>query len=468
MTNYLMPKMLAFFRRNWAIIMILILALVVRLYRIGEMVIFDFDQEYAVNFARQVHEYPIRIIGQGLSVQGLFMGPWFFYLLTPFFWFTNLHPFGGYIGSVLLGTITIYVYYWVVTKMFGQKAGLMAAFLRAFLYQSIYEDWAIVPSYSSDLLIVLLWYWLYLYWQRRSPKYIYAGLILGLFTSWHPIQFPFYIIFLIIVVARMPKFNPKSIFLFLTSFLIPVSPLILFEYLRNFAMTKQIIHMFTQSGVTSHNYSERFFSLLKIITTRISHLIDIPLQFQGSFVISLILILALAFLAYQLTSSKFHLTFILATIVFLVYYLVFPTHVPEYYLGGITSLLLVYVSISASYLYKSSWGKVVLLIWCLGIISQTSLTLSEKYTNPSLVSLAHKDAVIREIKADSQGKTVYISYITELGWKFGYQYLIDYYQINQSPTAQDVPVYTIVSPRSFSPDSIGKSYGNIGIIYPNN
>jgi len=100
MTNYLMPKMLAFFRRNWAIIMILILALVVRLYRIGEMVIFDFDQEYAVNFARQVHEYPIRIIGQGLSVQGLFMGPWFFYLLTPFFWFTNLHPFGGYIGSV--------------------------------------------------------------------------------------------------------------------------------------------------------------------------------------------------------------------------------------------------------------------------------------------------------------------------------------------------------------------------------
>ncbi len=466
MTKHFFINLFKSLRSHWPIIIILLIALAVRLYRISEMALFDFDQEYAVNFARQVKEYPIRIVGQGLSVQGLFMGPWYFYLMTPFFWLTNLHPLGGYIGSMLLGTFTVYVYYWVATKMFGHKAGLMAAFLRAILFKSIYEDWAIVPSYSSDLLVVLLWYWLYLYWQRRSPNYIYAGLILGLFTSWHPIQFPFYFIFIVVIVGRLPKINLKSIFLFITSFIIPVSPLILFEYLRNFAMSKQILNMFTQPATESSNLSGRLIYLLNIIVSRVLELIDVSLQFQGSYIISIFIIFAIVYLAYKLSSSKFHLILIPTIILFIVYYLLFPTHVPDYYLGGISSLLLIYVSVSATFLYQTNWGKVILFFWCLGIISQTSLKLSANYTNPSLANLAHKDAIVREIKADSQGKQIYISYITELGWKFGYQYLIDYYHINQSSTAEGVPVYTIVSPRSFSPDSIGKSFGNIGIIYP--
>ena len=45
----------------------MILAAFLRFYRLPEMAPFDFDQEYAANFAVQVKEYPIRLIGQLLT-----------------------------------------------------------------------------------------------------------------------------------------------------------------------------------------------------------------------------------------------------------------------------------------------------------------------------------------------------------------------------------------------------------------
>lgn len=114
---------------------ILVVSAILRFYKLPEMVNFDFDQEYASNFAYAVlKEYPIQLIGQGLSIQGLFMGPLYFYYLVPFYALTNLHPIGGYIGSVILGLLTIFVYFWVGKKMFGTEAGLIAAFLRGLLF----------------------------------------------------------------------------------------------------------------------------------------------------------------------------------------------------------------------------------------------------------------------------------------------------------------------------------------------
>ena len=72
------------FKNNFLLFLILIMAVILRFYRLSEMASLDFDQEYASNFAyRVLREFPIQMIGQGLSVQGLFMGPWYFYFLVP-------------------------------------------------------------------------------------------------------------------------------------------------------------------------------------------------------------------------------------------------------------------------------------------------------------------------------------------------------------------------------------------------
>ena len=65
--------------------LILLLAAFLRFYRLLEMVPYDFDQQFVSEFYLSVLEYPIRYVGQGLSVIGLFMGPIYFYNTS--FWY---------------------------------------------------------------------------------------------------------------------------------------------------------------------------------------------------------------------------------------------------------------------------------------------------------------------------------------------------------------------------------------------
>ena len=101
------------FKRAYLFLLaILLIGAFLRFYRLGEMAAFDFDQEYASNFAYSViKEFPVQLIGQQLSVEGLFMGPLYFYYLVPFFALFNLHPFGGFVGSVILGLTTVVAYF---------------------------------------------------------------------------------------------------------------------------------------------------------------------------------------------------------------------------------------------------------------------------------------------------------------------------------------------------------------------
>src|SRR3989344_7542643 len=120
-------------KRHYILLIIVLIAAFLRFYRLPEMANFDYDQEYASGFAYTVlKEYPIKLIGQGLSVEGLFMGPIYFYYLVPFFSLFNLHPIGGFVGSVFLGLFTIIIYYIVANKLFGFPAGIIAALFKAF------------------------------------------------------------------------------------------------------------------------------------------------------------------------------------------------------------------------------------------------------------------------------------------------------------------------------------------------
>ncbi|MBU3957431.1 glycosyltransferase family 39 protein [Patescibacteria group bacterium] len=185
---------------------ILIIAAFVRFYHLSEMANFDFDQEYAVNFAYSVTRvFPIQLIGQPLSVEGLFMGPLYFYYLVPFFAVSGLHPLGGFAGSAVLGLITTTAYFFIGKKLFGIKAGLIAALIRSFLFTELIHDLSMTPAYACELLVLLTWWAFYKYWHgeiknNSSDKlFPFLGFLFGLYTSIHPILFPFYLVFIILI-----------------------------------------------------------------------------------------------------------------------------------------------------------------------------------------------------------------------------------------------------------------------------
>lgn len=450
--------------------LILLFAAFLRFWRLSEMAYFDTDQEYSANFAYSVlREFPIQLIGQGISVKGLFLGPLYFYYLVPFFLITNLHPIGGFVGSVIFGLATIITYFFVANNLFGPKAGLIAAFLRSILYVELHNDWGMTSAFASELPALLTWWFFYRYWHGKLNILPALTFVFGFYTSIHPILFPFYFVFLSIFIVKRKLPQLKIILLSVVTFLIPISPLILFEFLHNFLEIKQLITLFTHPSPEANLGFSRLLDHLALIATDLNRILG--LQFVSSWLLWLFTLAILGVLIFKKVDfwkNNFH-KFIVPTtfVIFLAYYTFFPSHVTAYYFVALTTIIILYAAANLGLLVKNFTLLLVLFL----ILANTSVMnlgkLVERWENSLLSTLYHKEFIVREIvKRQPQDQEFYVSYITRLGWNTGFSYLFKYYQ--REPQTKEVkqPIYTIVLPKSLSPASINISSGDVGLILP--
>lgn len=433
---------------------------------------FDYDQAWAANFAyRIIHEYPIQFIGQGLSVEGLFMGPIGFYLLTPFYLLTNLHPLGGSIGAVFFGLLIIASYFFVGKELISKEAGLVAAFIRTITYLEISNDLNPAPLTISELLVIWLWWAFYKYWHGQKKALILIAIILGLFTSMHPVHLPFYLVVPIFLIAKRSWPGFKNILLSVIGFFIAISPLLIFQFLHNFLEAKRFIDLFTKpSGEPKtianliHWAQFNLEEISRVLTIDIAHK-----EYIGLLVLIIFSILVWKRVGFW--KDKFHASVsILVIAIFLIYYgLLLPKNVTEYYFLALRVLVILYVGASLSLLImKKNYITTTLLgliLIYLTIVNFSSL--QKEWDNPSKVSLYHKDFIVSEIiKRQPQNQVFYVSYISNLGWNFGFDYLFKYYgKIPQTIEAKP-PIYTTVIPKSLSAGSLDIVSGNIGLILP--
>ncbi|MBU1071305.1 glycosyltransferase family 39 protein [Patescibacteria group bacterium] len=456
-------------KKKLALLFIILLAAGLRLYKLSEMAPFGFDQEYAANFAYSVvKDFPIRMVGQGLSLQGLFIGPWYFYFLTPFYMLTNLHPIGGAIGSVVLGLIIIAVYYFVVKSFFGYKAGLVTAFLRAVSFSAIETDWATTPAFSSELAVIIIFWCLFQYWKGNLKIFPLLALIFGLLTSFHPILFPMYFVFIFIILIKRILPPLKTTLISLGLFILPILPLLVFEYIRKFAMTKVVIDLFTHDSSKSILNLNRLDMYQRVITASLEYVLGINASGLILVLISLVLLSILFFKLSPAIERNFHLVMLPGTIIiFLLYYLVYPAHVPEYYIGAIHTLFYLYLGGAIGILFNYSKPVKLLAIILLVNISFYNINkLVKRWNYPSHTNLAHEDFIVKAILDRMPNNDFFVSYITLPGWDFGYPYLFKYYNRIPKKDILEYPVFTIVSPLSLSIDSINISSGNVGLILP--
>lgn len=449
---------------------ILLFAAFIRIYRMNYAG-FDYDQEYAANFAYSVVKvYPIQMIGQNLSVEGLFMGPWYFYFLTPFFMMSNLYPIGGIIGSIVLGLITIAVYFFIFKSVFDLKTAIIASLLRAGLYSFIGTDLAMTPAFSADLPALVTWFCLYKYWNGQMKFLILLSFIFGLYTSYHPILFPFYFVFLIIFAIKRSLPGWKIFLLSVTAFIIPITPLIRFEYYHNFLEVKRLFSLGGEGDpIDARNYS-RLASLLNI------SFINPVFTFFGIYSLNFALtvgkmwgalfyvpLLVLAYLRWNFWKNSFHILILFSTyIVFIAYYFFLPIHLTEYYLLGLNTIFFIYVVASFSQI------KNIFLLG-LTLIFLLSININQWYQQTlrdNILTLHNKEQIVAKIKANTFDKEkFFVSYITKPGYRFGYAYLFKIY--GRIPSNDPQPrTFNIVSPKSIVGDKFDFESGDIGLIFP--
>ena len=258
-------------KKNWEkVLLILIIAVgaYLRLWRISEYMTFLGDEGRDVLIVRKmITEGDITFLGPTASVGGFFLGPIYYYFMTPFLWLWNFNPVGPAIMVALFGIATIYLVYKTGSEFFNRNTGLFAASLYALsplVIAHSRSSWNpnIVPFFSL-LLIYSLWKGVIL---KNKSWFVITGICLGVGLQLH-----YLFIFLIPVVIAYLLLYQRGIaywknYLFtLFGIIIPLFPFLAFEIKNKLPNTNTIIRFIFEEGDVAFTFGNAIHILSDVI-----------------------------------------------------------------------------------------------------------------------------------------------------------------------------------------------------------
>ncbi|MBI3559260.1 glycosyltransferase family 39 protein [Candidatus Gottesmanbacteria bacterium] len=213
-------------------ILLVLFGFLLRVWRSEELAGFDFDGERAAFWIRDlILFHKISLIGQEISLGGIFIGPFFYFFLTPFYYFWKMDPVAASIGVSLVSIFTMILIYKVGTRLFGQKTGLLALFLYAVSFRLNYYDRTTAPS--NLIMICSLTVLYILTGEITRFRGLLLGAVLGLTFSVHPTAVLLLPIVLTFFLWNKKKFSGK-ILITVLGLMLFIWPLIIFDLRHEF------------------------------------------------------------------------------------------------------------------------------------------------------------------------------------------------------------------------------------------
>ncbi|KKQ76413.1 MAG: hypothetical protein US97_C0009G0012, partial [Microgenomates group bacterium GW2011_GWF1_38_5] len=146
-----MKKIKNFFQ-NWTsyllLTIVLIAAFYIRIYRIDDLLGFYYDQgRDALVIWRLWHEGKLFLIGPVTGLAGIFLGPFYYYLIAPLYLIGGGDPVVVSIFLAALSVVALLFLYKLGSEMHSRTAGLIGAVIGGFSYYIIYNSrWLSNPN----------------------------------------------------------------------------------------------------------------------------------------------------------------------------------------------------------------------------------------------------------------------------------------------------------------------------------
>jgi len=204
-----------------------------RLFRLGQLLGFWYDQgRDALIIWDLLHYRKFFLIGPVTGIEGIFLGPFYYYLLAPFYWLGKGSPVVAAGGLSWLTVGAIFLLYWIGKKMFGATVGLLAAFLYGFSYNLvIFSRWLANPN-PLPFFTLLVLIFLYKFIESQNTKYIIlSSFSVGLCLQLEAASAVFFLpSILVILIWQRKKISLKTLFWSFFAFLITLIPQIYFNF----------------------------------------------------------------------------------------------------------------------------------------------------------------------------------------------------------------------------------------------
>ena len=262
------------------LLVILGLSAYLRLYHISDYMTFLGDEGRDVLVAKNILEGDLTLLGPRSSAGDFFMGPAYYYMITPFLWLFRYDPVGPAVMVAVLSVATTWLIYFVGKKWFNQLAGLFAAALYAVSPVVItYSHSSWNPNVLPFFALLLLYF---LFTAVQSPqsmkRFLFVGFLLGIAIQLHYLALLLCLTVAVYLIAadwyrhRRIVLMPlvKRYLSVFVGFLLGFSPFLLFEIRHGFPNIRTIFRfVFSDSAQSGYESGGTYLSTITDVFFRI-------------------------------------------------------------------------------------------------------------------------------------------------------------------------------------------------------
>jgi 4-amino-4-deoxy-L-arabinose transferase-like glycosyltransferase len=348
---------------------ILLFGFLLRIYRINSLLGFYYDQgRDALVIWDLITKGKTFLIGPTTGLAGIFRGPYYYYLISPFYFLGNGNPVWPSIFLSFTTVLAGLIGYYLGSKFQNKATGIIFAILSSFSFYIVTASrWLSNPTPMLLLSVVLIWS---MYMVTQGKKWAWpmiffvSGLSLFNFgSSGELFYFPAIIIFLIWQWKNRP--NLKQLALSIILFTLTFVPLVVFDLKHEHILLNNILKTFGQEKSfvfpNSAFFIERTKIYYEIFSKELFHQ-------RGLMELMMLSVVGASFLFFLPTISKNSKTRILllliaSPIVGLYFYQGNYGNLYEYYLTGYYLIYLLLVAVVLGLLWKYRLGKVFVVLF---------------------------------------------------------------------------------------------------------
>ncbi len=233
--------------RYLPILLIWLLGFFLRTYRQNDLLGFYYDQGRDAKIANDIingTNFPA--IGPTTGIQGLHLGPAWFYLITPGYFFSGGNPATASCFIAFLESLTIPMLYFILKKYWNHTGAILAACFWAFSNYIIRSSrWFSNPSPLPFFVMLMIYCLIQIITHRKHSYLVWLSLLLGITLQLEAASAIFFIpTILVLFLYHLPKIKKVKLTDWLKSlavFLILLLPQLAFEIKNNFKITRSFL-----------------------------------------------------------------------------------------------------------------------------------------------------------------------------------------------------------------------------------
>lgn len=428
---------------NLLVIIILLLAFLIRIFNIGTLLNFHYDQgRDALIVWDLIHNGKLFLIGPTTGLAGVFRGPFYYYLIVPLYFLGNGNPIVPAIFLIFTSVLAIWLLYYLVSKFQDKESALIAVILASFsFYLVMASRWLSNPT-PMLLFSLILIFGMYLVVQGKQHGWFVISIITGLsLSSFGSSGELFYIpsvsIFLLFNWKNRPTL--KTLLISGILFVFTFAPLVMFDIkhdgilrdgmaknfveeksfvLPDYLFLKQRTAFYYDSFSTKLFHSRDKYEKYLLIILLASFIYYLPSLYKNKYTKNILILLGVPFFGlyfYQGNNNNFY----------------------EYYLTGYYMIYIFVASLVLGKLWKANkFGKLLVIIFLIFFIRNNyyplKLKLLDKSDGPNSIAFINQLQAVEFIKNDSMEKEFNIDVYVPPVIPYSYTYLFKWRGIKQS------------------------------------